>query len=344
MSRPEEIPRTSLEQTQKSSYELVVVLDDLSLKAIKESDLLPLDKLSLLPVVGQEDCRHIGSKIGLSSILEKSGIRTPGFAIATDEGELAASVKALGYPALIKVDFSSAGDGIFQCDRESDLGAIGRKIEQWPVLVQKMIEGRDIDLSAFYQDSKLVVFSYSLIEAHEASRFGPAALRKFIPLHLVESEVFDELRALGRALGANGFVNITCVKSVADQKRYFFEADMRPNVWVNHPRYLGDDPAGYVSRYFSNGDVLTDPPAAPAGSSHETVLPYFPRMKVLDLLTNRYRCWSYLPDERFIVVIVVWVEKKLRNFARKVVKPLVPAELWSRLKDSYTTSLRSLFR
>jgi len=344
VKRLEDIPRTSLRQAQKCSYDLVVVLDDLSLKAIKESDLSLSDKLILLPVVGEEGLRHIGSKIELSQILNRVGIRTPDFAIAADEGELAAKVKALGYPALVKVDFSSAGDGIFQCDKESDIGFIGKRIEQWPVLVQQMIEGTDIDLSAFYQNSELVFFNHSMIDRHETSKFSPGTVRTFVPLHRVEPEIFDELRALGKALGADGFANITCVRSASDQRRYFFEADMRPNVWLNHPRYLGDDPASYVSRYFSDAEVLTHPPAPGKGAPDQAVLPYFPRMKAWDLLTNRYKCWSYLPDERFSVLLVAWAEKRLRNSLRKFVKPLVPAGLWAWLKGSYTSGLRSWFR
>lgn len=344
VKRHEDIPQTSLEQARKRSYDLVVVLDDLSLKTIKDSDLSLSDKLILLPVAGEEDLRHIGSKIELSKILKRVGIRTPDFAIAADVDELGAGVKALGYPALVKVDFSSAGDGIFQCDKESDIGPIGEKIKQWPVLVQQMIEGTDIDLSAFYQNSELVFFNHSRIDRHETSKFSPGTVRTFVPLHRVESEIFDELNALGRALGADGFANITCVRSGSDQRRYFFEADMRPNVWLNHPRYFGDDPAAYVSRYFSDGDVLTHSSVPRKGAPDQTVLPYFPRMKAWDLLTNRYKCWSYLPDERFIIVIVAWAEKRLRNGLRKLVKPLVPAGLWAWLKGSYTSGLRRLFR
>jgi hypothetical protein len=65
------------------------------------------------------------------------------------------------------------------------------------------------------------------------------------------------LSKIGLALGANGFVSIGCIKRDSDKQYYFFEADMRPNVWIEYPKYFDDDPALLIKKYFQTGKFLS---------------------------------------------------------------------------------------
>ena len=341
----DELPLVSLNQAEIGIYDLIVILDDFSLMKIRDSNLSNDEKLVLLPVTEKEHFQHIGSKIFLSLVLRQHGIKTPDFSIAHNKIELHEFIKEIDYPALIKIDFSSAGSGIFECHNKKELESVENKIDVWPVLLQKKLNGKELDLSAFYQNSELIHFSYSNIgEEREFGKFSPSVLRTYTQLGKLESDIFNELKILGCAIGANGFVNITCMQSEVDQQRYFFEADMRPNIWVNYPRYFGDDPAVHIFNYFTSGKVIKYPYAVRSEYPDQIVLPYFSRIKLWELAINRYNSWSYLPDTNPFLIIFVLAIKEIKGMTRRLVKPLVPIGVWLRLKQAYDTALRKLIR
>ena len=213
------------------------------------SDLSAEEKIELLPIQTIKNLDHIYSKIGLSRIFQEFGINTPEFCIAKDKFELQQSVESLGYPVLVKVDSSGGGFGVFECSSNGDIEVLLNKLQTYPVLLQKKIQGVELHLSGFYQNSKLIHFSCSRIERVNG-KFGASALRTYVQIAHLKKEIFDELDLLGMALGANGFVNIACIQSDHDQKRYFIEADMRPNAWVDFSKYFGDDPAVQIKNFF----------------------------------------------------------------------------------------------
>jgi len=46
-------------------------------------------------------------------------------------------------------------------------------------LVQKKIEGTELDLSGFYREGKLIYFTHSKIEKVSQNKFGPSLLRTY---------------------------------------------------------------------------------------------------------------------------------------------------------------------
>lgn len=341
VQRADDLPHVALSKLRGGRYDLVVVLEDFTLKVILDSGLTDDDKLDLLPVVGKEHFRHLCSKSEISELFRREGILTPDFAVAHSRAELAPCAEKVGYPVLVKIDFSGAGDGIFECTGPGELEAASNQIDRWPVLVQEFIEGTELDLSAFYKNSKLVFCSYSRFERTMA-KFSPSSLRTYSQLGRVEQDVFEEMHALGRATGADGFVNIVCMLSNADHRRYFIEADMRPNAWVNAPRHLGDDPAFRIASYFVNGEVFTERPPVNPGFPDELVVPSSTRLPLWELVINRYGSWACLPQESAFAVFLVLAEPKMKEVARAFIKPLVSAGLWSRFKKTYDTAFRKL--
>jgi hypothetical protein len=210
--------------------------------------------------------------------------------------------------------------------------------------MQRKIMGREIDLSAFYQDSELIHFSYSSIEAREYGKFSPSALRTYTQLENVDHSVFEDLRRLGTATGANGFANISCIKSESDGKLYFIEADLRPNVWVNYPKFFGDDPATRISKYFSDGEAIKYPYPIDSKFPDQILLPYFSRIKLWELVFNKYNSWSYIPDLNFHITLLAPVNKAIKNMARRFLKPIIPSGLWSMMKRAYDGGLQNLMR
>lgn len=301
-------------------YELIVVCDDRTLKFIAESNLTIEKKLQLLPVISEKDFKHIYSKIGLSQVLSEASITTPPFSIARNIQQAIAASEKLEYPVMIKSDSEGGGHEVFECFNSSDIAAIDSKIFDLPILVQKKIEGVELDLTAFYRNSQLIHFSYSKIEK-VIKKFGPSCLRTYTQLENVDESIFLEMNKLGKALGANGFVCISCIKSNHDNKIYFFEADMRPNVWIDHTKFFGDDLAVKISKWFSDKSTLEYP--FPSNSKYPTqlLIPYFLRMSLLEVIFNRYQVWKFMSKEDVEWLLQVQYRKMLetiRLFFKKI--------------------------
>ena len=73
VDKVDEISRAALVQAERAAYELIVVLDDLTLTEIRNSNLSNDEKLILLPVQTEEGLQHIGSKNGLNLVLKIKG-------------------------------------------------------------------------------------------------------------------------------------------------------------------------------------------------------------------------------------------------------------------------------
>jgi hypothetical protein len=324
------------------NYSLIIIADDIILNNIVNSDLSIEEKLKLLPIQAEEDFKHISSKIGLSTALKKHGVNTPDFSTAKEKSELEESVKKIGYPVLIKIDASCGGFGVFECSNDDDLKILLKDIDKYPVLIQKPIQGIELDLSGFYQDGKLVHFSYSKVERVCFNKFGPSALRNYVPIGHLQKDIFDELTLLGKAIGAHGFVNISCIQSEQDNKRYFFEADMRPNVWVDFPKYFGNDPATHIAKYFSSGNTLNYPYPINPAYGEKILLPFFLRVSLWELALNRYNVWRYVPRNNALIAVYLMI-RKIKVLMICSLKPHMPAKYWLKLKYIYQQSRSCLF-
>ncbi|MES2961968.1 MAG: ATP-grasp domain-containing protein [Pseudomonadota bacterium] len=307
-------------QKNLDTYDCIVVCDDLTLENILNSDLSSEQKLRLLPVQNLENFTHLFSKIGLSKILSEAGVRTPEFLVAQTQDEAVSAAEKLQYPVMIKVDSSGGGRGVFECKNSGDVKKIEARFFKLPLLVQKKIKGIELDLSGFYRDGKLIYFTYSKIEKVYQNKFGPSSLRTYQQLCNIDSSVFVEMQKLGEVLGANGFVTISCIKSAIDGKKYFIEADMRPNSWVEFGKFLGDDPAPRISNWFLNGEIMQYPLPINNDYPAKLILPYYLRLSALEILFNRYSVWKYLPlhDRRLLIKVMAVEVFKLNQTFRNI--------------------------
>ncbi len=156
---PKLMPIKAIERN-LDNYDFIIACDDIILKNILYSDIAIKDKLKLLPINSDKNLKHIYSKIGLSQILFEANINTPAFALTNSFLEAIDAAQKLGYPILVKVDSSGGGMGVFECKKQSDFKLIDPKIFDSPLLIQKKINGVELDLSALYRDGKLLQFSY----------------------------------------------------------------------------------------------------------------------------------------------------------------------------------------
>jgi hypothetical protein len=315
----------------KKNYALVVIGDDPTLGKILHSDLSPAEKLALLPVVSEDHFAHIYSKVGLSLAFKSHGLLTPDFRIANNEHELKNAIRELGYRVFIKLDSSSGGTGVFENSCKDGHENLANKIKIYPVVVQKRISGTEVSMEAFYQNSTLIHFSYSTQEKYKY-KFGPTLVRRYAQLSSLKEKIFDDLDLLGAALGAHGFVNISSIRSDLDGKLNFFEADMRPNLWMDHPRYFGDDPARAISRYFATGKTLKFPCAVNSGYPEDVLLSHALRAGPGDLVLNRHQVWRHLPENFLYVTWRYRVWGGIKGAMAKLYKWALPKPYRARVK------------
>ena len=325
-----------------NQYDLIVITEDSILKLILNSNLPVHSKVILLPICSAQNFTHIYSKINLSHLFEKKNIRTPAYFVAHSLDDLKTKMHSFKHPMLIKIDASAAGKGIVECNHSSDIDLIASKIKHYPVLVQQKIQGKTIDTSGFFQNGQPIHFDYSSFEKTYLNPHGPSVLRRYYPLSAMNADIFDEISQLGLALGAHGFVNITCILSAIDHKRYYIEADMRPNVWAGFSKYFTTDIASRIKHYFEHGRVLDIKDICSVSNHMSTLLPYYARLSWVELLTNRYHCWKYM-DKHIAVVIFLsrWFSYQ-RLFFVTYLKPYVPIVIWQVFKRLVKMIMRPL--
>lgn len=289
-------------------YDFIIPTDDLILSLIINSNLPVATKLKLLPVNSEENLKHIYSKIGLSLTLSEFGVKTPDFIVANGIEEVKKAAKKLQYPVMVKTNSDAGGVGVFECNNSYDVNKIDSSLFNSSLLVQKKIIGTELDLSGLYRNGELIYFTYSQIEKVAYNKFGPSSLRIYKQLSVIDKEIFSEMRNLGKALGANGFVTISCIED-KDKKRYFFEADMRPNAWVEFAKFIGDDPAFRVANWFRKSEEMKYPFYHNKKYPNQIIIPYFMRLTKLEILFNRYKVWKYLPFAEYKMLIELLYDK-----------------------------------
>lgn len=313
-------------------YDWVIACDDETLRSMSEIS-WPAGREPRHLTLRTAGRSHIYSKIGLSQTLRQSDLKTPDFRVVGDCGEALSAAHDLGYPVYLKLDSGNGGAGVFLCQDDEDIYQLANKFVAGPMIIQKRIEGLELDLSAIYFDGKLVHFSYSSIE-RALPRNGPSVLRSYLPLAMVGDDVVCELRALGEALRADGFSTITCIDATDGTGRYYIEADMRPNLWTDISRCYGEDAAVRIRDWFARGAVLGKHTCAAAAQSGPIRIAHFMRVELWELLLNRYQVWKFIPWEDWPVVLsLLWA---------RVVMPGTRALVPGRVRGMVRRGMRAL--
>lgn len=310
------------------NYDLVILGDDQTIGGILDANFSVETKLKLLPVIRSQDFDHLYSKCQLSKILFESQIQTPDFKICHSLIELLDESASLGYPNLVKIDRSGGGSGVFECFSEQDIFNVKDELI-FPILLQKKIFGRTIDLSAFYQNGQLIYFSYSAFVKTIGGKFGPSSVRKYTQAVALPSAVRCELQAIGIALGANGFVNITAIECEFTGSRFYIEADMRPNVWADYGKYVGDDPVPLFRKYFLKEDCLERTQEEDKECPISRYVSYINRLSLSELILNKYGVWDQFGN-RQLAFQFIWgkVGSKFRGHCNALIRPYIPSVLW----------------
>lgn len=260
------------------------------------------DRLRLAPVVDRRHLVQLDSKAALSLALAAHGIPTPDFRVVADSGEAVAAAEELGYPVMVKGDSGGGGAAVRFADDADAVVEGFRRIDQSVVVVQRWLAGVNVDVSAVFFDGVPVHFTYARVLSSQRG-LGPSRLRCYTPTQS-QPGVLSELRALGRALGLHGFTNISAIEAGdGSGRRWYYEADARPNVWCTAGAEVGDDPVVRLRNWLELGrNTVAEPTCVRPRAEH--VAAHLRRSPRRDLLLNRNGPWRDFdlrdPDSRRI--------------------------------------------
>ena len=167
----------------------------------------------------------------------------------------------------------------------------------------------------------------------------------------MSSDVYQDLLRVGQALGINGFANITCIESKKNGQRYFIEADLRPNVWIDYGKFIGDDAATALKNYFFNNQVFSHRGEVNPLFPKSRIVCFIPRMSLWELMTNQYDSWNSFDSghEAFLYIWQRATSKYISQFkfffyslnlairvnGSRYLKPHLPPIIWSRMAYFY---------
>jgi hypothetical protein len=198
-----------------------------------------------------------------------------------------------------------------------------------------------LDVSGFYQEEKLICSHYAKMENFIHNAFGPSCVRTYTHPSKIDPLIYQELNTLGKTLGIHGFANVSCIHSFKDQKRYYIEADLRPNAWANQTHYIGDNHAILIERYFQNKEIALPPPTNPKYPTTLT-FPYVFRLRWWQILSNKYNALKYVPwHNQFLLRYLLYTKiylTSLQGFEQtmiRFIKPYLPNCCWNKMRIAY---------
>lgn len=186
-----------------------------------------------VPILGTspEDVDRAEDRGLFDEILEKNGIRRPeGRSVRTmEEAKHAAS--ELGYPVLLRPSYVLGGQGMRIAISDSDLEeyilAIDESAKEHPILIDKYVRGKELEVDAVYDGSEILIpgimehIERSGIHSGDSiSVYPPRGLRP-----LARKRLLEATEKLARALCVRGLINIQFI--AREDEIYVIEVNPR---------------------------------------------------------------------------------------------------------------------
>ena len=186
-----------------------------------------------VPILGTaaEDVDAAEDRELFDRILEKCKIPRPAGHTVFTAQEAKAAAHDLGYPVLVRPSYVLGGQGMQICVSDHDIdefiGIINQIAQDHPILVDKYIVGKEIEVDAVCDGTDILIpgimehIERTGIHSGDSISVYPAP--SITPK--VEATLVDYTEKLARALHVKGMINIQFI--VADEKVYIIEVNPR---------------------------------------------------------------------------------------------------------------------
>ena len=219
-----------------TTFNKVMLLDDETIKLITDNisnDEVELFK-KIMPITKIENREMLSSKIGMSRVFERNGIKTPRYINYAEESDVEAITTKVDFPVLLKVDFSFSGIGIRKCEAPEELKEkLDELHDSTNVVIQEFITGDDVGVEALFEQGKLICYQCARVMSYMNNQFSFTTKRTYYRNKKVE----EILIQLGERVGLNSFASIGFIYHKERDAYYLIEVDARTNSWMPYSRF-----------------------------------------------------------------------------------------------------------
>ncbi len=217
------------------TYDWVINADDKALDIINQKAVSDEDITKFLPLSKPRNKRFLCSKAGLSILCAENNILTPTFKIINNIEQLKNSVEEISFPALIKINKSSGGNGVYFCKNKHETFKVWKQIspdKKENLVLQQYIQGQNIAVEALFHSGRLLAYASAEVLQTTGGEFEPSMVRLYGKFKSLEGIIHK----LGENFGIHGFANITFMLDRLSGKYFLIESDLRPQAWLRTAR------------------------------------------------------------------------------------------------------------
>ncbi len=241
-------------------YDRVILTDESALHIMNNEIKDEVLATKILPVTNLNNRIMLGSKSGLSILCQTYGIQTPQFVIYADDLNLNATFEKIGFPLLLKIDFSGGGRGVFLCntavEAQEKIASLS-ETQKNNLLIQAYIPGETIGVEAIFDAGELRGYVCSKVVHTSGSAFAVSVEREYFVCPELESII----QAAGNALTIHGLASMTYLQHAETKEFYLVEADLRANAWFRLAEFAGMDFSEALRNCFVQKKELLRPTA-----------------------------------------------------------------------------------
>jgi glutathione synthase/RimK-type ligase-like ATP-grasp enzyme len=179
----------------------------------------------LLPsVTPQVAAGLFNSKFALLHLL-RDHIEVPEYVLAADATEVRRAADGFGYPVILRAGASMAGSGIGLAYSAETLEASYSHIRQFPVAVQRYVDGRVGSTEVLFDRGRPMAWSSSYAVAFWPNRLSASCVRQ--PMD--HADIEPMLGHVGRITGFDGLAGIDWIQGDGASHLSFLELNPRPS-------------------------------------------------------------------------------------------------------------------
>lgn len=243
-----------------------------------------------VPILGTaaEDVDAAEDRERFDEILETCGIPRPkGKTVFTAE-EAKAAANALGYPVLVRPSYVLGGQGMQIAINDSDIdrfiGLINRTVQEHPILVDKYMKGKEIEVDAVCDGEDILI--PGIMEHIERAGIHSGDSVSVYPAKSISKEtkrtITDYTEKLARSLHVVGLINIQFI--VCGEEVYVIEVNPRSSRTVPYISKVTGIPIVPLAAKVISGTKLKDlgckPGLAPEADYFAVKMPVFSFEKI----------------------------------------------------------------
>ncbi|MGZ8563548.1 MAG: carbamoyl phosphate synthase preATP-grasp domain-containing protein, partial [Candidatus Limnocylindria bacterium] len=162
-----------------------------------------------------------------ATLLDELGIEGPRGRVAADEGQLRAALDEIGLPAIVRPSWVIGGRGIAVLGDRADLAALLATDIGWPLRVDEMVEGIELDVDVM-SDGRVWCVPGILEQLDPPGVHSGDSVAVLPPQHVsraIQERAAEVAGRIALRLGARGMLNVQMI--VAEERVVVIEANPR---------------------------------------------------------------------------------------------------------------------